>query len=135
MNEAEIVATLRENVPDPNKPDSEPIEQPKPGPTGANDATLNYDLDEITLYKLHNFFGEQYKSPDEESSQQLSYIFGRVAEDIGTRDYGFIVARVHEIERILGIANDERRLYKLYQWLKLDNVRRSAEAQMGSLQP
>lgn len=133
MNEDEVAAKLQENIS--RVDEAQPALPIVPAePTSATDATLNYDLDEMTLYKLHDYFGERYKSPDEESSARVKFIYERVAQEIGTADYGFVVGRIRELERILGTATAQDRLYRMYQWLKLDKVRRSVDAEMGALQ-
>lgn len=132
MDENQIVERLKENVPPPYETDVAPKEIPAPV-QGQATTSPDYELNELVQYKLHDFFGEQYKPNDEVNRQRLQYIYTEVSGLIDNQDYGFVVAKVRELERIIGTVNGEDRLYKLYQWLKLDNTRRSIEAQMGSL--
>lgn len=129
MDEATIADKLKQNLPKPYETDIAPVETPESGaetvaPTG---------LDELTQYKLHNYFGEQYKQTDEVKRQQLHYIYEKVTEMVHAPDYGFVVAKIRDLEQILGTFNSEDRLYKLYQWLKLENVRKGVEAEQGAL--
>ena len=52
---------------------------------------------------------------------------------VGTTDYGFVVAKMRDLESMLGITQSEQRLYKLYQWVKLDSLRRGVEREMDTI--
>lgn len=134
MTEAEITASLQQSVtPPPSVVDEVVPILPEEGtPNQAQDAPL-IDLDELTQYKLHDFFGEQYRATDEIKRQQLSYIYQQVSKMIETQDYGFVVAKMRDLEQMMGIAHSQDRLYKMYQWLKLDSMRKSIDMQMGTL--
>lgn len=131
MNEQEIAAKLQQNLPQPVEP-SEPIAQPKMG-VGQAEQAMETGLDEMTVYKLHEFFGERYDSNDENSKVHAEYIYEKLGQILGESDYGLIVAKARELERLIGTTNGDRRMYKLYRWLKLDSIRRSTEAQMSAL--
>lgn len=129
MDEEAIAAKLRQNIP-------QPIDQPVvPTPTVSDPVLtpVHTGLDEITQYKLHDYFGEQYKPSDEVSHQRVQYIYEQVSKMIEHPEYGFVLAKIRDLERMIGIAQDNGRIYKLYQWLKLDNTRRSIEAEMGAI--
>lgn len=131
-NEEAIANRLKQNLP--QEPQSTP--EPKPVetlPVGQADVAPSLELDELTVFKLHDMFGEDYRATDETRVQQAKYIYAKVSELTGENDYGLIVGKIRELERIAGFANSERRMFKLYQWLKLDSIRRSAESQMNSL--
>jgi len=133
MNEEAIAERLRQAVA------PEPVaEIPTPQPeqnTNIGQATtaINIDLDEITQYKLHDFFGQTYKPNDEISRQQVQYIYQSVSKTLDDPQYGFVVARIRDLERIIGTANSDKRIYKLYQWLKLESIRKNIDAQMGAI--
>lgn len=132
MDESQIAAQLKQNLPQPYQTDIAP--QPEPDTTnGQATVATDYPLDEIVQYKLHDYFGETYKPNDETKRQQLSYIYEEVSGMLEDKEYGFVVARIRELERMIGTANSDNRLYRLYQWLKLNNVRRNIDAQMGAL--
>ena len=132
MDEEAIAERLKQNIPKVVEPTLVP--QAPPDTTNGQATTADtYDLDEMTQYKLHDLFGVQYKPNDEVSNQQVSYIYQEVAKRVPEPEYGFVVAKIRELERMIGTSNDGNRIYRLYQWLKLDTVRRETEAQMGVL--
>jgi hypothetical protein len=132
MNETEIVERLKQNVTPPPDTTLAPVAVPEPT-NGQAVIAPTFELDELTQYKLHDYFGETYRDTDEEKRQQAQYIYKHVSELIDNRDYGFVLAKIRDMERIIGLNGAENRLYKLYQWLKLDNTRRSIDAEMGSI--
>lgn len=132
MDESSIAEKLRGNLPQPYKTDLAPVAEVGAINGQATTAT-DYQLDEITQYKLHDYFGDPYKANDEVSRQQIMYIYEQVADMLPEKEYGFVVAKIRELERIIGTANSEDRRYKLYQWLKLNNVRRNIDAEMSAL--
>ena len=132
MNEQEIANNLKQSIPQPE----EPVLAPTPPPdTSSGQATtgLAYELDELTQYKLHDLFDEAYKPNDEVTKQRLSYIYQEVTKMVPESDYGFVAAKIRELQRIIGISDTNNRIYKLYQWLKLNNTRKNIEAEMGSV--
>jgi len=132
MNEEQIANTLKQNLPPAYEPTA-PI-QTTPPPVGQAESAMPIEgVDEMTLYKIHEFFGEKYRNTDETTNQQAKYIYEKISELSGETDYNFIVEKMRELERIIGTVNSDRRMYKLYQWLKLDSMRRSVEAQQNAL--
>ena len=131
-DETEIANRLKQNIP-------QVVERTVPTApildTTNGQATIapDYPLDEMTQYKLHDYFGEEYREGDEVKRQQAQYIFEEIAKRIETSEYGFVISKVREIERLIGTSYDGNRLYKMYQWLKLDKVRRNIDAEMGAL--
>jgi hypothetical protein len=131
MDEATIAAKLQNSIPEDSVfTKADPIE---PGTPGVATPAIDIELDEYTQYKLHDYFGEPYRPNDEVAKQQLRYIYEKVSERIGSQEYGLILAKMREMEQIIGTSHTERRMYRLYQWLKLDNVRRDIDLQMGAL--
>lgn len=132
MTEQEIQDQLKQNIKEP-----EPfVPAPRPAQdTNSGQATVSpsYELDEITQYKLHDYFGEQYKPNDEVSRERLQFIYGEVLRTLDTQDYGYVLAKISDLERMIGTVHSDDRLYRLYQWLKLDSVRRNVEAEMGAI--
>ena len=132
MNEEDIVNQLKENLPEPYKTDVVP--GPTPDTTnGQATSDAPYKLDELSQYKLHDYFGAHYRETDETSRSQIEYIYETIGRNIGSADYLVILNKIREVERIAGISHSENRIYRLYQWLKLDNVRRRAEGEMNIL--
>lgn len=134
MTEAEIATQLQKTI---SPPDSVLVSAT---PVSATDTTYgqattapNFQLDEMAQYKLQDYFGEQYKDSDEVKRQQVQYIYEEIAKQIDNHDYGFVVAKLRDLERIIGVTHSEDRLYKVYQWLKLDKTRRSIEAELGAI--
>ena len=132
MDEASIAQQLQQTI----QPVLTPVTAPTAAPvTDTNQATtpVSYDLDDMVQYKLHDFFGEQYKPTDETSKQQVQYIYEQVAKMVEEKEYGFIVAKIRDLELTLGISQLEGKKYRLYQWLKLDSIRKNIDSEMGAL--
>ena len=131
MNEEAIVARLRENVPPPAGTQPAPSE---PVPTGEpSGATGGVALDDMMQYKLHEYFGQEYRSADEHTKQRTEFIYKTIAERIGTSDYSYVVANIRNLEQVIGIAHADNRLYKMYEWLRLDGVRRKVSMEMEAV--
>ena len=133
MDEQALAAELAQNVVRPTEQPPEQIVTPTQEPDSLARTAELIDLDELTQYKLHDFFGEPYRANDEVKRQQMQYIYGCVSKMIGTQEYGFVVAKMREMERIIGIVHSDNKIYKMYQWLKLDNMRRNIDAQMSAI--
>lgn len=133
MDETQIVERLKQNQPQPEEFTPAPPVPPTPAETGVAKVADHIDLDEITLYKLHDYFGQRYKDTDEVSKQQAHYIFNAVAERIGNTEYSMVLSHVRDLERIIGTAHRDNRMYRLYEWLKLDGMRSSIEKQMQAV--
>ena len=129
MDETHIAAQQAQNIPQPTEPT--PIAISEPELTGFGTAAI--ELDEMTQYKLHDIFEAKYDANDQESRQQLQYIYESVSDMVDTKDYSFVAAKMREIMRIAGISHSDNKLYKLYQWLKLSNVSRRTSAEMEAL--
>lgn len=133
MDEDDIAERLKQNI----RPAQDPIVRDNPPledePINLATTAVNIDLDEVTQYKLHDYFGEPYKANDEVARQQLQYIYSELAKLVQEPEYGFIVAKARELERMIGTTQSENRRYKLYQWLKLNNVRREVDAEMSAI--
>lgn len=132
MNEAEIVNKLKDNVPVPEEPTPPPVAPPDTTSGQAKQATT-IDLDELTQYKLHDLFEQEYRANDETTRQQLSYIYNEIASTLTEPEYGLVAAKIRDLQRTIGIAYSDNRIYRLYQWLKLNNVRKGVEGEMWSL--
>lgn len=130
--EAQIADRLKQNLPKDYETDLAPTSEPDATTGQATDAAP-YELDEITQYKLHDFFGEQYRDTNEENRQRVQYIYEKVADMVANTDYGFVISKIRDLEQVLGTYNSEDRLYRLYQWLKLENVRKKIDAEQGAL--
>lgn len=99
----------------------------------ATGQPTDYGLDEITVYKLGQHFGENYKESDDVAKQQLGYIYQDISDRLGTREYPVIVGKMNELRRMLGFNHTENARYKLYQWLKLDQKRTQIEQEQNNL--
>lgn len=133
MNEEQIAAELAQNVQRYEPTTEQVVAAVAEEPASLARTAEHIDLDELTQYKLHDFFGEPYRANDEVKRQQMQYIYGCVAKMIGTQEYGFVVAKMRDMERVIGIAHSDNKIYKMYQWLKLDNMRRNIDAQMSAI--
>lgn len=132
MDEDQIVNSLKQNLPKPYETDLAP---PPETDTTTGQATIapEFELDELTLYKLHDFFGLPYKEHDEMTNQQARYVYNEVSKMVGTTEYSVVMAKIIDLEGILGIRQTENRMVRLHQWLRLDNIRKSTENEMHNL--
>ena len=132
MNETEIQAQLKQRMVQPEPSILAPQQEPD---TTVGQATIApaYELDEMLQFKLHDLFGAQYESNDEVTRQQLTFIYQEISSMIPEQEYGFIAAKINDLMRIIGISHSENKIYRLYQWLRLNKVRLSTEAEMGAL--
>lgn len=132
MQEEEIAQNLKANIP--QAEEFTPAAKP-PTDTSYGQATtdVHHELDEITQYRLQDYFDVRYRQTDEASRQQIQYIYDSVSKMVDEQDYSLVLAKIRDLERIIGTTNSERRVYKLYQWLKLDSMRRNIDAQMGAI--
>lgn len=130
--EDQIVQKLKQNIPEPYKTDLAPVTD-VPANNGQAEIAPAYELDEMVQYKLHDLFGTQYRPTDEVSKQRVQYIYETVSKTLEDPQYGFVAAKIREIERIAGITNSDDRIYRMYQWLKLENIRRTTESEMEAL--
>ena len=128
MNEEQIVSRLKQNIPEPTQHTPAVVAPPEP-PGVAKDATDN-GMDELILYKLTDFFNEDLSS---ENKQWLTYIYEQVAKSIGTSEYLDVTTKIAQLLGIAGLNHSERKVYKLYQWIRLDEVRKSTEREMTLL--
>ena len=126
--EIEIAENLKQNIPQTPEPTIAP-----PVVGDSIEVPVSIELDEVTQYKLHQHFAETYKPGDQDSNQQINYIYQMVAEQIGTTEYPFVVAKINELQRILGFTHSDNARFKLYQWLKLDQKRTKIELEQGAL--
>lgn len=130
MNESQIAQQLQAKIPQPVESNPTPSDGP-PEATGFGNATL--ELDELTQYKLHDVFDIPYKPNDNEARQQLQYIYEKVGDMVDNKEYPFIAAKMRELMRIAGIQHSERKLYKLYEFLRLSNVMKKTDAEREAL--
>lgn len=130
MDENKIAQTLKQNIP--QTVESTPV-APTPVVSDPALTPITYDLDEMTLYKLQQHLGDTYKEGDIQGNQQASYIYKTVAERIGSQDYPVVVAKINDLNRMLGISHAENARYKLYEWLKLDQKRSRIEMEMNNV--
>lgn len=128
--ETKIQETLKQNIP---QPVEATVVAPKPAVSDPALTPITYDLDEMTLYKLQQHLGDQYKEGDIEGNKQASYIYKTVAERIGSQEYPMVVAKINDLNRMLGISHAENARYKLYEWLTLDQKRSKIEMEMNSV--
>jgi hypothetical protein len=132
MDEKQIAEQLKQRI---TPPADTIIVKPDPPDTTYGQATTNpdYQLDEMTQYKLQDYFGEVYKDSDTAKRQQAQFVYDEISSLVGSKEYGFIIAKLRDLERVIGVAGTNNRLYRTYQWLKLDKTRRNIEAEMGAV--
>lgn len=128
--ETQIAETLKQNIPQPAE--STPAVS-TPLVSDPSLTPITYDLDEMTLYKLQQHFGDQYKEGDFDANKQASYIYQTVSERVGSQEYPVVVAKINDLKQMLGINHAENARYKLYEWLRLDQKRSKIEMEMNSV--
>lgn len=127
MNEEAIAEQQRANLPQPTE--HTPAVDAPPEATGFIDG----GLDELTQYKLHDFFGENPKRSDYDTKQHLGFIYQEVSKMIDSTDFIDITNKMSEIMQIAGLNHSDRRIYKLSEWLKLRSVASNAHKKMETL--
>ena len=133
MDEQLLQEKLKQNIPtaDEFTPAIQPVQTEFPnGSDVANDVE---SMTEMMQYKLSDFFGETYRPNDEIKKQQMKYIYEKVLGMVESPEYGFIVEKLNVIVRILGLTNSEQKVYKVYQWLKLDSMKKNIDKQMEAI--
>lgn len=136
MTEEQIAAQLKQNItPEPTTEDVIPGVQPEQGDpdTPSAQSAIGFKLDDMFQYKLHDYFGKQYRPTDEISKQQVDFIYEKASKMIGTAEYSLVLTKIRDLEQILGYSNSDNRIYKLYQWLKLDSIRQNIDRQMEAI--
>lgn len=130
MDETKIAESLKQNIP--QEVEATPV-TPKPTVSDPALVPITYDLDEMTLYKLQQHFGDQYKEGDFDGNKQASYIYQTVSDRVGTQDYPVVISKINDLKQMLGINHAENARYKLYEWLRLDQKRSRIEMEMNSV--
>lgn len=128
MDETQIADNLKQNI-----PQAPQHLMAYPEVSDPQEVPVNVGMDETTLYKLQQHFGETYREGDITGNQQMTYIYDAVAEQLGTKDYPVVVAKINELKRMLGLNHTDNPRYKLYQWLKLDQKRSRIEMEMSNV--
>lgn len=132
--ESEIAQRLKQSIPQDSVYTPQPIvAAPVDTTQGQAKVAEQYKLDEMTQYKLHDLLGEQYQPTNDVAKQQVEFIYEYVAKMVDSPEYGYIAAKIREIERMIGTTDRPDRIYRLYQWIKLDNARKVIEAEQGAL--
>lgn len=132
-SEDERLARLRPIVPPPapNAPTETEPTKPEGNPSDFNG---EFELDDLTKFKLHEYFGQKFKTYDTDTIQRVEYIYKTAAEIAGSSEYGQIISTIRSMEQMLGSYNSDNRLYKMYEWMRLDNARRRISTEMRALQ-
>lgn len=130
--EEQTVASLRESVPSPDEPQTKP-ETPTPPEGTPASATAGVQLDDVMHYKLFEYFGQQYRSTDEQGKERIGFIYNSIAQQIGTTDYSFVVTQIRNIEQMLGTGHADNRIYRVYEWIRLNGIRRKIDMEMEAV--
>jgi hypothetical protein len=130
MDEAQIQAKLQANIPQPEAFTPAPVIVE---PTDTTAIAPQTELDELTQFKIHDYFGERFTVSSTESKEKVQFIFDHIAQQIGTRDYLSVLNRVNDLEQMIGSRHADNRLQRLYQWVGLDRVRQQTENAMRLL--
>lgn len=130
MEEKELVAKVAENIPKP----VEDVPVVASVLTGLQDhTTVDYGLDEITHFKLHDILGEEFKSSDYDTKKNVAYVYNEVAKMVPSGEYVDIVNKMQDLLGIAGLLYSERKAYKLSEWLRLRNIANNAHKNMEIL--
>lgn len=124
MNEQEIAQQQAQNIPKPEPTTLAPVEPPK---TDYTAKTTEYEIPELSIYKLMDSLGEQYTQKDTESIEYANNIYKMTAEMIGNYDYLSVSEKVREITRVIGATDAPNKMFRVYQWLRLEGQRKTIE--------
>lgn len=133
MDEQLLQEKLKQNIPTADEFTPAPKIEPTEFPAGSDTADSIDSMTEMMQYKLSDFFGETYRPNDEIKRQQMKYIYEKVLGMVESPEYGFIVEKLGQLVRVLGLADSEQKVYKVYQWLKLDSMRKNIDKQMEAI--
>ena len=133
MDEQLLQEKLKQNIPTADEFTPAPVAVQTEFPNGSDVANDVESMTEMMQYKLSDFFGETYRPNDEIKKQQMKYIYEKVLGMVESPEYGFIVEKLNVIVRILGLTNSEQKVYKVYQWLKLDSMKKNIDRQMEAI--
>lgn len=129
MDEQQIASQLQEKV-----RESEYKTNIAPTEIGDTSETIiEFKVDELTNYKLHRFFNEEFNPHDSKKIQQYQYIYEKIAQRIGQNEYPFVASAINRYLQFLGVSNSPHKRQKLYQWLKLDGQRTKIEMEMENV--
>lgn len=127
MDEKEIVASLRQNIPESYTP-------PEPKAPGVmvdeQSSAIPTSINELGLLKLGNNLG--VVSPDEATNGRLRYIYEQVAAVSADSSYEAILDKVNDYLIRLGLKFREDRFMRLYLWLKLNQERIAIDKEMAA---
>lgn len=129
MQESQIAEAQKAKMPQPEQPVQ--AQAAPPEATGFGNAAI--ELDELTQYKLHDLFDAQYSPKDTDAKKYLDYIYGKVSDMSEQKEYPFVAAKIRELMRVAGIAHSERKMAKMYEWLRLADVSKQTQIQMENL--
>lgn len=124
MNESEIAKQQAQNIPQPEPTTLAPVEPPK---TDYTDKPTEYEIPELSIYKLMDSLGEQYTQKDTEGIEYANNIYKMTAEMIGSNDYLDVSDKVREITRVIGAQDAPNKMFRIYQWLRLEGQRKRIE--------
>ncbi len=129
MQESQIVESQKARIPQPEQ--AAPAPATPPEAIGFGNAAI--DLDELTQYKLHDLFEVQYNPKDNDAKKHLDFIYSKVSDMSEQKEYPFVAAKIRELMRVAGIARSERKMGKMYEWLRLADVSKQVHSQMENL--
>lgn len=131
MDEAQIAENLKANIPKEEAPKLSQVETIRQDISEGVSTPDN--LDDMTAYRITTMLGEEYSPSDGTAKSQAEYIYTKIGDMIGSTDYYEITSKIREVLRIAGLQYTDNKLYKLYQWIKLENMRRNIDVEMENL--
>lgn len=128
MDEQQIAASLRENIPRPE----EPIAPPAPQPAVDEQSSMVSDaVNELALLKLSNELG--VVRPDTTANERLKFIHEQLVAVSPDTSYEGILSTLKDYLTRLGLNFHEDRMMRLYLWLKLNQESIAIQREMANV--
>lgn len=131
MDEALIAASLQRSIP---QPTTEPAPIAAPQLSSDEDSAVTApEFDEMTMFKINQYFGNVYEPLDKETNDRLRFIWQAAQNLAKSTDWWAVTAKIADLQTMLGLNHDPDKIRKLWLWTRLNQERVGIERQMRAL--
>jgi len=127
-NEAEVAARVAQNIP---RETPAPVSGVAPAPLNPGDEgyVWNNPLDELSMYKLYDFFNVAVVNRGDHETTKMMDKLVEWAIGRGAVEYHEVISHIREVQRVLGKSD----LKDLYRFTKLDMQRQRLDEEMRNI--